>query len=96
MSDQPSVQEFTDYIKQKEYDRGHTQSGLTSFNTTQTPIWVGGAISYDNMPWEQMGYIRLECLRMAIQHATPDQAKDGTVYKIADDYYNYIVNRKHK
>jgi hypothetical protein len=38
--------------------------------------------------------IRLECLKMANLHATPQQIADGQVYKIADDYYNYIINGK--
>jgi hypothetical protein len=38
--------------------------------------------------------LRRSCLEMANLHATPQQIADGQVYKIADDYYNYIINDK--
>lgn len=37
---------------------------------------------------------RLSCLQMANLHATPQQIADGQVYKIADDFYEYIINGK--
>lgn len=37
---------------------------------------------------------RMECLKMATMHATPEQVETGAVYKIAEDYYNYIINGK--
>jgi hypothetical protein len=36
-------------------------------------------------------YRKLECLKMATLHATPEQVISGLVYKIANDYYNYIM-----
>ena len=36
-------------------------------------------------------YRRLECLKMATMHATPEQVATGLVYKIAGDYYNYVM-----
>lgn len=39
-------------------------------------------------------WVRLESLKMATRHATPDQVETGAVYKIAEDYYDYIINGK--
>jgi len=36
-------------------------------------------------------YRRMECLKMATMHATPEQVATGLVYKIAGDYYNYVM-----
>ena len=36
-------------------------------------------------------YRKLECLKMATLHANPEQVISGLVYKIANDYYNYIM-----
>lgn len=35
---------------------------------------------------------RLECLKMAVQHATPEQFQTGKVYDIARDYLNWVIN----
>lgn len=57
-----------------------------------TPL-SGGMYIYNGPTDKELMQIRHDCLRMAVQHANVDQVKDGTVYKIADDYYNYITNK---
>jgi hypothetical protein len=66
---------------------------------TGLPLGVQTAATYiHDFPtdWELSSAqnLRMSCLQMANLHATPQQIADGQVYKIADDYYDYIINGK--
>lgn len=58
------------------------------------PLNAGGFI-FDHLKLDNRTQdIRLECLKMATLHATKDQIETGAVYKIAEDYYDYVINGK--
>lgn len=70
--------------------------GVEVFDTIPqfcTPMTNSNMYFYNPPSDKELMHIRHDCLRMAVQHATPDQVNDGTVYKIANDYYDYVTNK---
>ena len=89
MTGQLQVAERTSNNSHGDWDALNTFNDIPQYCT---PLSSGMYI-YNGPTDKELMNIRHDCLRMAVQHATPDQVNDGTVYKIANDYYDYVTNK---
>lgn len=62
-----------------------------AFRVEEYPKWSDQSACFTPSEREARTF-RLECLKMATLHANAELVETGAVYKIAEDYYDYIIN----